>query len=541
MALRARKPWGREKWLRAAPERALWAAFSWMGSVRGVAVRDRAVAGRYGAPKTALYAALMTHRADFWKFEQLSDAQLLENLSGTLRTQRRSLAELVALLGEVEDRRLHLEAAYGSMFSYCVSRLGMSEDEACRRIELARLARKFPALFAEIETGRLTLSVALVLKPVLSPDNHLELLAAARGKCVRQARELVASRFPKPDAPSSIRKLPERQGAASDLAADAAPAASAAGRAPPSSSSATLARPSASPEPPAGVSPELLPRSLPSAVSLAIPSAGAVCHPLATPPSASAEFTLSLSHSAEPSPSPEPRDSYAPVARSSIEPLSAQRYRIQFTADAALKQQLESARELLRHAHPSGDLGPIVSRALKLLLDELLRRRFGVGARRNVRGAASAKAKRSSAPEPETGERPAAAKTKPSSAPKPEASERPASALSPPAPFAEASPSADSTTARAPHIRIAARRAVFERDGLGCGWVDAHGMRCGSHAWLELDHRQPAGKGGNCAPENLRLLCRAHNQFAAERAYGREHIERASRRRKTKARSARTE
>jgi len=92
------------------------------------------------------------------------------------------------------------------MFTYCVARLGMSEDEACRRIELARLARKFPALFTELETGQITLSVALVLKPVLSPSNHLELLAAARGKCVRQARELVAERFPRPDAPSSIRK-----------------------------------------------------------------------------------------------------------------------------------------------------------------------------------------------------------------------------------------------------------------------------------------------------------------------------------------------
>jgi hypothetical protein len=68
---------------------------------------------------------------------------------------------------------------------------------------------------------------------------------------------------------------------------------------------------------------------------------------------------------------------------------------------------------------------------------------------------------------------------------------------------------------------------VLERDGLGCCWVDAAGNRCGSAAWLELDHHHPSGKGGSSAPENLRLLCRAHNRFAAERAYGREHVERA--------------
>src|SRR4029077_5502624 len=72
-------------------------------------------------------------------------------------------------------------------------------------------------------------------------------------------------------------------------------------------------------------------------------------------------------------------------------------------------------------------------------------------------------------------------------------------------------------------IPRAARRAVFERDGLGCCWVDAEGNRCGGFAWLELDHQHPSGKGGGSEPENLRLLCRAHNRFAAERAYGRQH------------------
>jgi hypothetical protein len=153
----------------------------------------------------------MVHRDGFWKLEHLSDAQLLESLGKVLCTQRCALAELVAHLAEVDERRIHLAAAHGSLFAYCVSHLGMSEDEACRRIELAGLARRFPPLFAALASGEITLSVALVLKPVLSPSNHLDLLSAARGKSIRQARELVAERFPKPDVPSSIRKLPERR------------------------------------------------------------------------------------------------------------------------------------------------------------------------------------------------------------------------------------------------------------------------------------------------------------------------------------------
>src|SRR5688572_15759068 len=76
----------------------------------------------------------------FWRLNHLTDQQLLAGLQGVLRAKRRALAELVAHLSEVEERRLHLRAAHSSLFSYCVKRLGMTEDEACRRIEVARLA-----------------------------------------------------------------------------------------------------------------------------------------------------------------------------------------------------------------------------------------------------------------------------------------------------------------------------------------------------------------------------------------------------------------
>src|SRR5262245_14760795 len=231
----------------------------------------------------------MNQRRGFWRLEHLSDTQLLEGLGGVLRSQRRSLAELVAHLAEVEERRLHLKAACSSMFVYCVGRLAMSEDEACRRIELARLARRFPVLFGELESGTLTLSAALILKPVLSSDNHLELIRAARGKTSEQVRELVAERFPKPDAPSHIRKLPER-------------------------------RPPEARVPPA-------------------------------PPSARSAASLPISSSPEPAPASLALDRSPPCAPSqpqahasrSIEPLAARRYKIQFTADAELKEKLERA------------------------------------------------------------------------------------------------------------------------------------------------------------------------------------------------------
>jgi 5-methylcytosine-specific restriction endonuclease McrA len=69
------------------------------------------------------------------------------------------------------------------------------------------------------------------------------------------------------------------------------------------------------------------------------------------------------------------------------------------------------------------------------------------------------------------------------------------------------------------------RRLVWERDGGRCAYVSADGHRCGETFRLELDHITPLAKGGTSTPENLRVLCRAHNQHEAERVLGRERME----------------
>lgn len=432
----------------------------------------------------------MTSDARFWVLDQLSNQQLLASLGMVLRNERQALADLIAHLGEVEERRLHLEAAYGSMFDYCVRRLGMSEDEACRRIELARVARRFPALFPLLAAGDLSLSVALVLKPVLTADNHLELLAAARGKSIWQARELVAARFPSPDVASKIRRLPERH---SPEAADTAPLL------------AANHRPTASSGDRDGTAPAEL------------DCVGFALSPAPMPPE-----TTPAETPRPPAPLLEPRTSSRPVQHNRIEPLSAQRYKVQFTADLDLKTKLEQARDLLRHTYPNGDFGPIVSRALDLLIAELMRRRFGVGARRKASSAPAGSSARAASSKPAARSVGCEISATPPLEP---TTVGPSTTIQP----ATATPSASS-----PHIPLEARRTVVERDGLGCTWVGADGTRCGCQAWLEIDHRKPRGKGGASEPNNLRVLCRAHNRLAAEREYGRARVERATARRRAR-------
>jgi hypothetical protein len=60
-------------------------------------------------------------------------------------------------------------------------------------------------------------------------------------------------------------------------------------------------------------------------------------------------------------------------------------------------------------------------------------------------------------------------------------------------------------------VTASVRRAVWQRDRGRC-------VQCGSQSYLEVDHIHPRALGGAHTLENLRLLCRAHNQRAALRA-----------------------
>jgi hypothetical protein len=138
------------------------------------------------------------------KLTGLSDAQLRDGLKTLCSQGRVVLARLLAHLVEVEERRLHLEAACPSMLQFCVHRLGMSEDEACRRIQAARLVRRFPELLVRIERGELTLSTIALLKDALTEATYEELVEASAGKTKAEVQALLAKRSPKPDVPAAI-------------------------------------------------------------------------------------------------------------------------------------------------------------------------------------------------------------------------------------------------------------------------------------------------------------------------------------------------
>src|SRR5437870_1585522 len=111
----------------------------------------------------------------------LSDPVLLRDLATHLKQERGAIAEVLADLAEVDARKLYAPSSHPSMYSYCVQELGFSDDAAYKRIQAARAARQFPAIFSMLANGQLHLCGVCLLSPHLKPDNADELLGAAAG------------------------------------------------------------------------------------------------------------------------------------------------------------------------------------------------------------------------------------------------------------------------------------------------------------------------------------------------------------------------
>jgi 5-methylcytosine-specific restriction endonuclease McrA len=76
------------------------------------------------------------------------------------------------------------------------------------------------------------------------------------------------------------------------------------------------------------------------------------------------------------------------------------------------------------------------------------------------------------------------------------------------------------------HIPAEVQRAVWHRDGGQCTFTSDTGHRCEERKDLQFDHIDPYAKDGEPTVGGIRLLCRAHNLYEAERAFGAEFMRR---------------
>src|SRR5206468_328534 len=139
----------------------------------------------------------------------LSDRDLLARLDALAGKEREASVELLAHLAALDTRpAVYAAQGYGSLFSYCTHALRLSEDAACNRIEAARACRRFPVILDLLASGQVTLTAVRLLGRHLTPENHQTVLAKASGRSRPQIEVLVAELAPRPDVPTSVRKLP---------------------------------------------------------------------------------------------------------------------------------------------------------------------------------------------------------------------------------------------------------------------------------------------------------------------------------------------
>jgi hypothetical protein len=247
-------------------------------------------------------------------FAQLTDKDLLDEVRTLASRERQSTARLIASLAELDARRLYLGEGFSSLFTYCTQCLHLSEHAAYGRIQAARAACRFPLILQLLEDGSITLTTVGLLAPLLTDDNHEQVLAAAQHRSKREVEVQAAALRPLPPVPSTVRKLP-------------------------------AARPSSGHDLKPDCSNEVASRSQPTPVTT--------------------EVTRRLT--SEPA--------VPPVCAAVIAPLAPERYRVQLTVSRETHDKLRRVQDLLRHSIPDGDPAVVFDRALTVLLGDLERKK----------------------------------------------------------------------------------------------------------------------------------------------------------------------
>ena len=126
----------------------------------------------------------------------LTNEALLEETGRLASRERRSTAQLIAAIAEIDARRLYLAEGCSSMWAYCTQVLMLSEHATYHRITAARLSRRFPIILERLADGSLTLSNLKQIGPYITADSCEALLDAVAFKSKREVEAVVSALRP---------------------------------------------------------------------------------------------------------------------------------------------------------------------------------------------------------------------------------------------------------------------------------------------------------------------------------------------------------
>lgn len=105
--------------------------------------------------------------------------------------------ELLDILLQAQVFKVYLKYGYSSMFEYCRKGLGLSEGQSCYFISVMRKSREVPQLKQAIEAGKISVSQARRIVPVVNQSNHNAWIEKAATLTQRELEFQVAKENPK--------------------------------------------------------------------------------------------------------------------------------------------------------------------------------------------------------------------------------------------------------------------------------------------------------------------------------------------------------
>ena len=118
-------------------------------------------------------------------------------MSNCTREYRRAEIKLLDIVCQMDQSKAFYHLGYSSLFSYVTSRLKLSEAVAYNFINVARKSHEVPELKQEIARGKITVSKAKKITPVITKENKTQWLNLAQSTSLKKLEKKVAMASPK--------------------------------------------------------------------------------------------------------------------------------------------------------------------------------------------------------------------------------------------------------------------------------------------------------------------------------------------------------
>lgn len=137
----------------------------------------------------------------------MTNQEIEASLATLVKEERRITNDILSLINLAEDRKIHLERGYSSLYDWLVHGFGYSHSAAYRRLQAARLIKTVPDVKQKLQDGTVNLSTLSRAQTAIrhhektfhrkvSPEEAAEVVREIENKSTPQVEMALLARFP---------------------------------------------------------------------------------------------------------------------------------------------------------------------------------------------------------------------------------------------------------------------------------------------------------------------------------------------------------